>query len=297
MFETLTFGVIATAFGAGLRHGADWDHIAAIADISGTQVERRRSMVLSFLYAIGHATVVLALGTLAIVFGEFVPASIDSLMGRIVGITLVALGTYLLISLIYNGRNFRMRSRWMLLGDAVTSLKTRWRLKKARYEWVAVEHEHPHDHDGHGHGHDHSDAIPAEVSGSLLNSVAVEVKHAHTHTHAGMIPVSSGYGGRTAFLVGMLHGVGAETPTQVLIFITAAGIGGRVAGAAVLMAFVLGLVLTNTLIAAAATFGFLRAETHFPVYAAIGGLTAVASIVFGVLLLLNMGDSVPSLFG
>ena len=35
------------------------------------------------------------------------------------------------------------------------------------------------------------------------------------------------YGRRTAFGVGMIHGVGAETPTQVLIFLAAAGASGR----------------------------------------------------------------------
>jgi len=34
----------------------------------------------------------------------------------------------------------------------------------------------------------------------------------------------------------MIHGVGAETPTQVVLFLTAAGVNGRVGGVAVLVA-------------------------------------------------------------
>ena len=36
-------------------------------------------------------------------------------MGRVVGITLIALGVYVFVSLIRHGREFRMRSRWMLV--------------------------------------------------------------------------------------------------------------------------------------------------------------------------------------
>jgi len=32
----MSFGLILTALGFGLRHGIDWDHIAAIADISSS---------------------------------------------------------------------------------------------------------------------------------------------------------------------------------------------------------------------------------------------------------------------
>jgi len=37
-------GVLVTAFGFGFRHGIDWDHIAALTDITGSQPTRRRSM-------------------------------------------------------------------------------------------------------------------------------------------------------------------------------------------------------------------------------------------------------------
>ena len=47
------WGVIGTAFTFGLRHGADWDHIAAISDITGTLKDRKRSMVLALVYTLG----------------------------------------------------------------------------------------------------------------------------------------------------------------------------------------------------------------------------------------------------
>ena len=56
------------------------------------------------------------------------------------------------------------------------------------------------------------------------------------------------YGSRSAFGVGMIHGIGAETPTQVLIFLAAAGAGGKLVGLTLLGCFLVGLLTSNTLI-------------------------------------------------
>ena len=48
------------------------------------------------------------------------------------------------------------------------------------------------------------------------------------------------YGRGTSFGVGMLHGIGAETPTQVLIFLAAAGAGGVAVGLLLLGCFIVG---------------------------------------------------------
>jgi high-affinity nickel-transport protein len=105
------------------------------------------------------------------------------------------------------------------------------------------------------------------------------------------------YGRGTAFAVGLLHGVGAETPTQVLIFLAAAGAGGTATGIAVLVAFVVGLLSSNSIIAATAAYGFLRATRSFRVYAGVAVVTGAFSIVVGALLLAGRGSNLPALFG
>src|SRR5439155_20973288 len=109
------FGVLLTALWLGFQHGIDWDHIAAITDITSSQEERRESLLYGTLYALGHALVILVLGALAILAGEHLPKGIDSVMTRVVGVTLLILGVYVLYSLIRHGRDFRLRSRWMLV--------------------------------------------------------------------------------------------------------------------------------------------------------------------------------------
>src|SRR6266545_1243219 len=124
-------GLLIAAFWFGFRHGIDWDHIAAITDITSSQKERRRSMLFGTLYALGHALVVLVLGILFIVLGERLPDSIDNLMTRIVGGTLLLLGVYVFYSLIRHGRDFRLRSRWMLLFSVVRR-GARWARERVR---------------------------------------------------------------------------------------------------------------------------------------------------------------------
>jgi len=101
----------------------------------------------------------------------------------------------------------------------------------------------------------------------------------------------------TALGVGMIHGIGAETPTQVLVFLAAAGAGGRAAGLIVLGAFILGLLSSNSLITLGSTFGFLKASRNFPIYAAVAVITGVFSLVIGTIFLLGRTTVLPALFG
>ena len=279
-------GVLATAFGFGFRHGFDWDHIAAITDITSSQEDTRQSVILSSLYAAGHGAVVLTLGVAAIVLGEQVPDSVDAAMGKVVGVTLIVLGAFVFWSLIRHGRDFRMRSRWMLV-FAGARRGARW--LRDRNKPVEVDHDHPHDDAHH----------PAfSTTPGVVEKAAVKVRHSHRHRHIGTLPDDpfGAYSKRTAWGVGMLHGIGAETPTQVLLFVAAAGVGGRTAGIAVLAAFLVGLFASNSVVAAASTFGFLKATRNFAVYATVAVVTGVFSLVLGVLLLLGKDSLLPALF-
>jgi high-affinity nickel-transport protein len=278
------FGLLVSAFAFGFRHGIDWDHIAAITDITGSQDDRRRALSLGTLYVLGHALVVFALGILAIVVGDRLPQGVDEVMGRIVGVTLIALGVYVFVSLIRHGRDFRLRSRWMLVFAGVRK-GARWvrgRVSAASAARggaggaIAVAEEPAPSLRHHGHhgrpGHHHHDGPEAHDD----------------------IP---GYGSGTAFGVGMIHGVGAETPTQVLIFLTAAGAGGPLVGVLVLASFIVGLVLSNSVITVGSSLGFLEASRNFALYATVAVLTAVFSLVIGVLFVLGQEGVLPAFFG
>jgi hypothetical protein len=294
MHTGVGIGLVATALAFGFRHGIDWDHLAALTDITGSQDHPRRSMLMATLYALGHASVVFALGVAAVVLSAEVPAWVDGTMQRVVGVTLLILGFYVIISLLRNGRDFRLRSRWMLVLACIKK-SARWLRAPRTNDELLVVHEHAHEH-GAGHAHEHGNELAASGDTS---TVAVATRHRHLHAHTGSMPDDPfpSYGRRTAFGIGMLHGIGAETPTQVLVFAAAAGASGAVGGMLVLATFLVGLLASNTLVAVAATFGFLGAARSFPVYAAISVVTAVFSLVVGALFVLGLSAGLPALLG
>ena len=291
----LRIGIVATAFGLGFRHGIDWDHIAAITDITGAQESRRQSVVLATMYALGHALVVFVLGVLAIVLSAQIPKWLDDTMGRVVGATLLALGVYVVISLVRDGREFRMRSRWMLVFAAVRRA-VRWTTARrpGRREVVVITHDHEHSHD-HDHGHD-AVAMGAATS---TGTVTTTRHHHHLHQHVGTMPDDPfpAYGRRTAFGIGTLHGIGAETPTQVLVFLAATRVGGAASGVLLLLCFLAGLLVSNTTVAVSAVLGFLSAARNFRLYAAVSLVAATFSIVIGTLFVLGQTSVLPALGG
>ena len=260
----------------GFRHGLDYDHIAAITDISSMQARARDAMRFGLMYVTGHATTVAVLGASAVAFRVSLPAASDRWAERLVGITLLTLGLYVLGTFFRPSwhRHGRPRTRITLLVNGM--LWVYWRLSR--------------------------------IFGSTRGEAPQVFR--------------DGYGTRSTFLVGVIHGLGAETPTQLLLFLLAANLGGTWSGLLGLLVFIIGLVVMNTLMCglAAGLFSldklrtwvappgpsqnvFSRAlgstlnvvSTH-----ALHGLTLLTSaysIVVGTIFLLGAADKLPSLTG
>ncbi len=324
-------GLLGTALVLGIRHGFDWDHIAAITDVTSTTtaaeaaeevhvtahagaaetgdrgarhaptpgntrphahehahggpaelaahadpgahahvatshaptaghvavpavhprllIEQRRALALGTLYAIGHALVVLVLGTLALMFGTVLPDWVDPIMGRVVGLTLVLLGTWVFVSLYQyarHGQAFRLRSRWMLVFDS------------ARYGWRRFQ--------ASLHGHEHAD--PIEMTA---------------------------YGPRTALGVGMIHGIGAETGTQVLLIAAIGGASSQGLGVPMLLAFIIGLLISNSIVVFVTATGFIASRVRERLYIAAGVVAGAFSLVIGLVFLIGLDGSLPAI--
>ncbi len=296
----MDLGGIAVLLGMvalGFRHGFDWDHIAAITDITSTTTaghtevdvpaaspvtphghdarelrghvhpehavppgrmhafgesrfahEQRHAIGLASLYALGHASVVVALGVAALLLGAVLPDWVDPILEKVVGATLVLLGAWVLYSVVQYVRGkgeFRLRSRWMLVFDL------------ARHGWGALQ--------ARIHGHEHRPS-----------------------THA------TQYGPRTAFGVGMIHGIGAETGSQALLIAGVAGASGM-RGVVILLAFVVGLLLSNTLVAVVSASGFIGAQRMRTLYVAVGAFAGTVSLVIGLAFIGGLGTVLPDL--
>lgn len=318
-------GVLGAALALGIRHGIDWDHIAAITDITSTTAaldeteqswlirepglmltdeshhlqpsgvavvaaasapaglappqshshsfpqelahrhngrepghhasvsilmrRQRPALLLGSMYALGHGSVVVALGLLAILASQFLPEAIDPILERVVGVTLIVLGVYLLFSIVqfFRGRGeFRIRSRWMLVFTGVRN---------------------------------GLDFLRSRVFG-----------RPREHVHE-----AQQYGARTAYAVGMIHGVGAETGTQVLVIATAVGAGSRLMSIGALFAFVIGLLISNSVVTVISTAGFVSSRRRQWIYVAAGVVAAVFSLIIGTLFLFEAGGELPDL--
>ncbi len=240
--------LVLSALAFGLRHGVDWDHIAAITDVTGSQDSTRRSLWLGTVYALGHATIITVLGLGAILLGIFLPKWVDGVMQRVVGVTLLFLGAYVIYSLARDGRDFKMRSRWMLI-----------------FEGFEIAYH----------------KLVGRLTGIEMESPRQDRK----------------YGVATAYSIGLIHGVGAETPTQVLLFIAAAGAAGRQVGVALVLVFILGLLISNSAITILSTFGFLRARKNAPALIVLGGFAAAFSLAVGTIFLFGQGNLLPAMLG
>jgi hypothetical protein len=265
----------------GFRHGLDYDHIAAITDISSGQSKARDAMRFGLLYVAGHATTVALLGTAAVVFRIALPPATDRWAERLVGITLLVLGVYVLGTFLRPSTHSHARPRTRITLLINGALWIYWRLGRI-------------------------------FGGTIFGGTREEAPQVF----------KDGYGTSSTFLVGVIHGLGAETPTQILLFLMAANLGGTGAGLLGLLMFIVGLVVMNTLMCGAAAglysadkvlaWASLRepsqsalARTLRAGLTALGAnalpgltlLTSAYSIVVGTIFLLGSAAKLPSLTG
>ena len=125
MLDEFSFALITAGLLLGLRHGIDWDHIAAISDLTSSQQQRLRGLGMGTLYAFGHAAAVIVLGLIAILFGTVLPEWLDRYLEIIVGLTLLLLSAWLIWTMVrYKGRVI-LRSRWMLIFELLTNIRNK----------------------------------------------------------------------------------------------------------------------------------------------------------------------------
>jgi high-affinity nickel permease len=301
-------GVLATGLLLGVRHGFDWDHIAAITDITSTSAatdvgaevneaqhriqphdhSHRHGGVAEISVQNGGAGVAVAniasLASVPVARGRFITEQRHAV---ILG-TLYALGHALVVlalgmlALAFGailpdwvdpimgrvvGVTLLVLGVWVfvslyqyLRNGTEFRLRSRWMLvfDGVRYAWRRFQ--------ARLHGHEH--VAPLEMSS---------------------------YGSRTAFGVGMIHGIGAETGSQALLIAAVGGATGAGLGIPMLLAFVVGLVASNTTIVVVSATGFVAGQVRRPLYITIGVLAGVFSIAVGLTFLLGSADLLPDL--
>src|SRR5262249_3152015 len=103
------------------------------------------------------------------------------------------------------------------------------------------------------------------------------------------------YGPRTAFGVGMIHGIGAETGSQVLIIAAVGGAATQGLGTGMMVAFIVGLLLSNTVVAFLSATGFISSSRAKALYLVVGAFAGLFSLFVGASFLLGASDQLPDL--
>ncbi|MEX0681828.1 MAG: hypothetical protein WD904_07750 [Dehalococcoidia bacterium] len=319
-----SFGVISAALALGIRHGIDWDHIAAITDITSTTAtpdeaekwltgEPGVMLTDESHHAMGHSHVgtgTTVAATVAVASGHDHPHmhpaasngggfSGNGHLAAVTGFVRKQRPALLLGSLYALGHG----SVVFILG--VTAIVAREFLP----DWI--------------------DPIMERVVGVTLIILAAYLFYAifrffqggqefrmrsrwmlvfagvrnvyegirarffgapREHVHA-----AQQYGVKTAFGIGAIHGVGAETGTQVLVITTAVGASSQLGGIIALLAFIVGLLISNTAVTLLSTVGFVSTTRRQWIYVAAGFVAAVFSLVVGALFLAQDAGSLPNL--
>jgi high-affinity nickel permease len=300
--------LLGTGLLLGIRHGFDWDHIAAITDITsttaaaeaGTEAHERQHAAVGHVHEHGHggpdelrahdagpgaATATAAVDERgffrtrrfadeqrhAVALGTLYALGHAAVVA-ILGILAIQLGAQLpdwidpIMGQIV-GLTLLVLGVWVFFSlyqyarhGAEFRLRSRWMLvfDGVRYGWRRFQ--------ARLHGHEHVD--PIEMSS---------------------------YGARTAFGVGMIHGVGAETATQALLIAGIGGAAGQGLGVPMLLAFIVGLVISNTLIVMVTATGFVASQLRQRIYIVVGVLAGLFSIVVGALFLFRAEGVLPAL--
>lgn len=242
------FFILITALFLGLRHGIDLDHIAAITDITTQSKDRKAAFFLGTTYALGHGLVIVLLGVLVVSIGIRLPDWIDQIMKPVVGLSLIFLGLYLGFSILRQGKNMKLKSRWMVLFLLLKKIYDKFESKII-------------------HNHDHS---------HFINSRNMSLK--------------------ISFLVGVMHGLSAETPTQLLLFTAASRVGGQILGSLLVFVFVAGLIISNSLITIFSILSIAKVRENSNIYLFLAGVTAIFSLIVGLLFLIGKDTILPAIF-
>jgi len=172
--------ILLLAFGAGLLHALDADHIMAVTAIASKKMGMKAVIRLCLKWSLGHGLVLFVLGSLILTLGLAIPVELSEHAEKFVAVLLIAMGGWLLIDL----------------------YKTR-------------AHVHFHSHNGlmqHAHWHKHKkhrvfkNNKDKQVNFKFLIENKIKFKKINDHQHD-----------HSAVIVGVVHGFAGLAPLLAII--------------------------------------------------------------------------------
>ncbi|HKK13287.1 MAG TPA: sulfite exporter TauE/SafE family protein [Gammaproteobacteria bacterium] len=92
--------VLSLAFGLGLLHALDADHIMAVTGLASTRPGWRTSLAFCGRWAVGHGLSLVTIGAGVLLLGMAIPVRLSATAEHLVGVVLVAIGAWVLWDLV-----------------------------------------------------------------------------------------------------------------------------------------------------------------------------------------------------
>jgi nickel/cobalt exporter len=87
-----TFAILSLAFGLGMVHALDADHIMAVTGLGSTRMGRRQTVKFCLRWALGHGTALILIGSAVLLFGMAIPSQLSHIAESLVGVVLIIIG-------------------------------------------------------------------------------------------------------------------------------------------------------------------------------------------------------------
>ena len=240
--------IIAIGFFLGMRHATDPDHVIAVTTIVSQQRRTNRAALVGAFWGLGHTVTIFVVGSAIILFNLVIPARLGLAMELSVGLMLIALGAWNLVSFV----------RSMPTAGTQT------------LDHHPVVHSHEHRHGELVHTHIH-----------------VHVSEAHTHVaeRASLARLDKLLGRTSAYqfirplVVGIVHGLAGSAAVALLIL---ASIHESNWAIAYLLVFGIGTIAGMMLITMGIASTFRLVGDRFQTFSRrLSLVTGLLSIVFG----------------
>ena len=145
MESTSVIAILSLAFGLGILHALDADHVMAVSGLSSTRPGWRRSINFCTHWAMGHGMSLLLIGSAVILFGLAIPVDLSAFAENLVGIVLIAIGCYVIWDLLRRHAHLHFHKH-----DGIPK-HAHWHIhdKPSQQSRRRKHHHEPHHH-GHG---------------------------------------------------------------------------------------------------------------------------------------------------
>jgi high-affinity nickel-transport protein len=229
--------IVAIGFFLGMRHATDPDHVIAVTTIVSQQRNTRRAALIGVFWGLGHTVTIFVVGSAIILFNLVIPIRVGLAMELSVGLMLILLGAWNLVS----------------FARAIPS---------------PVVHSHTHSHGGlvHSHPHVHSSEAahghPSEPNPLSRLDRALGKRATYQALRPLLVGIVHGLAGSAAVALLILASI--RTPSWAVAYLLVFGIG-----------TIAGMMLVTMSIASAFRFVGDRCQTFGRRLAMVSGLVSV----------------------